>query len=346
MLPFPVILEVSAARFERMTKGINLSHWWAQNGDYSMERLRRDVSRPDFDQLARSGFRHVRLTLEPKALDGDGKTALLKRRIEDAHDAGLAVIVDCHPEDGYKDEVKKDPSAWVVWWGNLAAELKEEDPNYTFFEPMNEPTFEDGTKWRETQRMAIDAIRKSAPGHTVIASGAKWSGIADLLSFEPYKDLGNVVYNFRCYDPFVFTHQGATWGWELSKFMKDIPYPSSPEAVRSALPKIENEEARKAVSGYGDERWNAQKIEDRLRPVMDWGRKNRVYVTCNEFGAYKPFAPTNSRTAWIRDTRTVLEKLRIGWTMWDYQGGFGAFSGNPGNRSGDSNVLSALGLGG
>ncbi|CAN5595515.1 cellulase family glycosylhydrolase [soil metagenome] len=346
MLPLPIVTEVPAARFARMTKGVNLSHWWAQNGDYSTERLRRDVTRADFDQLVRSGFRHVRLTLAPEALDGDGKTALLREKIEDAHDAGLAVIVDCHPEDGYKNEVKKDSGAWIAWWGNLAKELKGEDPNTTFFEPMNEPTFDDAAKWRETQRLAIDAIRKYAPRHTVIASGAKWSGLADLLTFEPYKDLDNVVYNFHFYDPFVFTHQGATWGWELSKFMKDVPYPSSPEAVRSVLPKIDNEEARKVIDGYGNERWNAQKIEDNLRKAQEWGRRNKVYVTCNEFGSYKSFAPSESRTAWIKDTRAALDKLGIGWTMWDYQGGFGAFSGNPGNRNGDSNVLSALGLGG
>ncbi|RYG44260.1 hypothetical protein EON79_15275 [bacterium] len=346
MLPIPLPVEVSAVRFERMSKGVNLSHWWAQNADYSIERLRRDVNREDFDQLVRGGFRHVRLTLDPKALEGDGKTTLLKQKIEDAHEAGLAVIVDCHPEDGYKAEVKKDPAAWVAWWGDLARILKDEDPNVTFFEPMNEPTFEDRKAWHETQEKAIRAIRKEAPGHTVIVSGHKWSGIPELLEMEPYVGIDNLVYNFHCYDPFVFTHQGATWGWDLLKSVKNIPYPSSPRAVQRRLTDLDVPEARNVVEGYGKERWDAEKVEANLRKAADWGRKHRVYLTCNEFGAYKTFAPKDSRAAWIRDTRTSLEKLRIGWTMWDYQGGFGAFEGNPGNRTGDSNVLSALGLGG
>ncbi|RYG30827.1 hypothetical protein EON81_24170 [bacterium] len=346
MLPIPLVVEVPAARFERLSKGINLSHWWAQNADYSIERLRRDVTRDDFDQLFRGGFRHVRLTLDPKALDGDGKTALLKEKLEDAHEAGLAVIVDCHPEDAYKADVKKDPATWIAWWSKLAQDLKDEDPNFTFFEVMNEPTFEDAKAWREVQLKAVQAIRKEARGHTVIVSGHKWSGIPELLEMEPYKEVDNLVYNFHCYDPFVFTHQGATWGWEMTKYLKDLPYPSDPQVLQKPMSKVDNPEVRSVVETYGKERWNAQKVEDNLRRAAEWGRKHRQYLTCNEFGAYKTFAPKESRGVWIRDTRTALEKLRIGWAMWDYQGGFGAFDGNPGNRKGDSNVLSALGLGG
>jgi hypothetical protein len=97
------------------------------------------------------------------------------------------------------------------------------------------------------------------------------------------------------------------------------------------------------VKDYGDQRWDYAKLEALFRRCADWGRKHNVPVTCNEFGAYK-LAPRDSRLRYIQDARKALEANGIGWTMWDYAGGFGAFSGPPGERSADREVLAALGL--
>jgi endoglucanase len=48
---------------------------------------------------------------------------------------------------------------------------------------------------------------------------------------------------------------------------------------------------------------------------------------------------------WLRDVRTALEADGIGWTMWDYRGGFGAVwkeDGKPAKV--DDKVVEALGL--
>jgi len=55
---------VSDARFARLARGINLSHWFAQSprGDYSAEHLTTYNTERDLDLIARMGFSHVRLT--------------------------------------------------------------------------------------------------------------------------------------------------------------------------------------------------------------------------------------------------------------------------------------------
>ena len=43
-------------------------------------------------------------------------------------------------------------------------------------------------------------------------------------------------------------------------------------------------------------------------------------------------SPPDDRVAWLRDVRTALERHRIGWTAWDYAGGFGIVDGPTGRR--------------
>ena len=52
------------------------------------------------------------------------------------------------------------------------------------------------------------------------------------------------------------------------------------------------------------------------------------------------------RQRWLATVRRVLEGNKIGWTMWDYQGGFGVVSKDSGSTVRDEGVLKALGLNG
>ena len=47
--------------------------------------------------------------------------------------------------------------------------------------------------------------------------------------------------------------------------------------------------------------------------------------------------------AWISDVRTTLEKYDIGWTMWDYSGGFGVVTKQNGQPVPDEVTVKALG---
>jgi hypothetical protein len=51
------------------------------------------------------------------------------------------------------------------------------------------------------------------------------------------------------------------------------------------------------------------------------------------------------RAAWISDVRTTLEKYGIGWTMWDYSGGFGVVTKQEGHAVvPDAVTVKALGM--
>jgi len=346
--------EVPASRLARLRHGINLSHWFAQSSDYSRAHLESHTTAEDIALISSIGFDHVRLTLEPAPLFNEEDPGSLKaeylKYLDNSLDLilahGLAVIVDIHPSDEFKKRLSSNDrqiEAFGKFWRALAQHLATRDPERVFLEVINEPMVEDGYRWFGMQGKLISAVRSGAPRHTIIASGHRWSGLAELLFLQPYADR-NIIYNFHFYEPFVFTHQGATWAGANPPFYKNIPYPSSPESVARVLATVQDESARNNLLRYGEERWNAARIDREIGLAAAWAAKYHVPLTCNEFGTYRRFAPPADRAAWIRDMRTTLEKYGIGWTMWDYAGGFAVVNKQNGHATPDVDVVKALGL--
>lgn len=341
------------SRLPRLTQGINTSHWFAQT-DLTPLRFNSFIRPGDAALIKEMGFRHIRLSLDPDVLlvpeQPDSlqaeNLAIFDRKLDMVLREGLAVIVDLHPSSDFKHTLARSPifvEQVKAFWGALAAHLSSRDPRYLFLEVMNEPEFEDADAWNDVQAQLLAVMRANAPEHTLIATGPRWSGISELLQVVPVDD-DNVVYNFHLYDPFHFTHQGATWGWDATRHFRDLPYPSSPEGVAPLLPALDPS-VRGYVEHYGRERWNRDRLEERVKQAADWAQAHGVHLTCNEFGTYRLVAPPADREAWLADVRSVLEQYGIGWAMWDYAGGFSIVNvGANGAREPDEAALRALGL--
>lgn len=241
--------EVPASGLARLRHGINLSHWFAQSADYSKTHLESHTRAEDIALNRSIGFDHVRLTIEPAPLFNGEDPSRLKaeylKYLDNALDLilaqGLAVIIDIHPSDEFKVRLNSNDrqiEAFGKFWRALAQHLSTRDPEWVFLEVINEPMVEDGYRWFGMQGKLISAARSGAPQHTIIASGHRWSGLAELLFMLPYADR-NIIYNFHFYEPFAFTHQGATWAGPNLPFYKNIPYPSNPESVSKVLDTIQ-----------------------------------------------------------------------------------------------------------
>ena len=347
---------VPASRLARLRRGINLSHWFAQARDYSEAHLKTHTTARDIRLIKEMGFDHVRFTVEPAPLFDEAAPARLKRpylaRLDAALDAllagGLAVVFDIHPSDEFKLRLRQDDRfvvAFTDFWRALARHLSARDPERLFLEILNEPMVEDPYRWMGIQAKAAASIREAAPRHTIVATGARWSAVDQLLLLEPLADR-NVIYNFHFYEPHTFTHQGATWGADYWPHLRGLPYPSSPDAVAPLLPAVADATARGALRQYGEERWGAARVEREIALAAAWGRRHNVPLTCNEFGAYRAYTPAEARLRWLADVRSALEKHRIGWAMWDYAGSFAVAPKRDGVAAPDPKTLAALGLDG
>jgi len=343
------------SRFAHLRHGINLSHWFSQSASYSKEHLDTHTTARDIALIKSLGFDHVRFPIEPAPLMNDTPDpAILNTTylgyIDSALDmilaAGLAVVIDIHPSDEFKLRLGRDERSietFGIFWRAFATHLSRRDPEFVFLEVLNEPMVEDSYRWYGIQAKLIASIRSGAPNHTIIATGHRWSGLYEMLFLEPYADT-NIIYNFHYYEPFAFTHQGATWAGPNLSFYKNVPYPSSPEAVRLLLDTVQDDPARYNLLRYGEENWNMQRIDRELGAAADWAAKHHVYLTCNEFGAFRKVVKPADRIVWLQDMRTALEKHGIGWTMWDYGGGFSVVNKIDGHAQADPEVVKALGL--
>jgi aryl-phospho-beta-D-glucosidase BglC (GH1 family) len=272
-------------------------------------------------------------------------------RLDHAVDAmlaqGLAVQIDLHPEEPYKLQLRSGDEGvgrMSMLWRKLAAHYATRDPEKVFFEIMNEPEVSDPYRWAGIQAEVAAAIREVAPRNTIIATGPNYSGIGDLLTQHTLPD-GNVIYNFHFYNPHEFTHQGAGWGAPWWSYTHGIPYPATESSMQELVKEVPDASNRFALENYWLDHWDGHRIRLMIDEAAEWGKSNNVPLICNEFGAYREYADAGSRMNWIRDVRTALEADGIGWTMWDYRGGFGVVFKEDGQPAKvDEKVVEALGL--
>ena len=348
---------VAFNRAHRLRHGINLSHWFAQVFDpkgYTKEHFDTYDTAEDMALIKSLGFDHVRFTLNPDPMFRRGQAdripaeylALVDDAVKKIMAQNLALIIDIHPEGDFKLKLATDDSfveQFADFWRALAKHFSPLDPEKVFLEVLNEPEFKDRYRWMGVQARLARAIREGAPNHTIIAAGANWSSSNELLFLEPLRDT-NVIYNFHFYDPHIFTHQGATWSTNFQHYLTNLPYPSTPENVRAAQDEIPDASNKQAVARYGLDQWNSARIEAEIAEVAAWGKRWNVPLTCNEFGVYRATANPEARAAWLHDVRIALEKYKIGWTMWDYAGGFAVVTRQDGVSTPDPITVKALGI--
>ena len=347
----------------QLKKGINLSNWFNDYSDPSQFATR--FTAAHFAALKQLGFTYVRIPVgntilfqpaNPASLNA-WNTGYIDSAIARANRAGLAVMINYHPlTEDYEKALYANPSKineLAAYWKAIAAYFKNYSAEQLFFEVYNEPHAaqiagapQNYTWWWPLQQKIIQAIRSTDNAHFIIAGNEGWNNIDYLSKSLPYPEPG-IIYNFHFYEPFVFTHQGAEWVGYPFTLLHDIPYPSSPENVKPLTDTATNADFKSLVEWYGSYRYNSDTLYKLIKVAADWAAKNNVPLICNEFGAYKNYAPAADRAQCIHDMRTALESFGIGWAMWECDEGFGLLY-YPGNDRNnflvDDAIKNALGL--
>jgi endoglucanase len=354
---------IAQRRAAHLRHGINLSKWFAQVYDpkgYTKEHLVGWVTADDIALIKSMGFDHVRLSVNPEPMMrhnmADHLPADYLGYLDDALkmilDHGLAVIIDMHPESQFKAKLVQEDSSveqFSDYWRAVARHFSSYDPEMVYFEVLNEPEFRDPYRWAGVQAKLANSIREGAPQHTIIAAGANWSDVQDLLAMTPLPD-PNVIYNFHFYDPHTFTHQGATWGSNYWHFESKLGYPASMETAEKVAASEPDPVNRFTVLRYGLDHWDAHRVAVEIGQAAEWAKHWNVPLTCNEFGVYRKDSDPQDRARWLHDVRTTLEQDGIGWNMWDFGArdngqGFGVVNGpKEGPNTADEVTLKALGL--
>lgn len=339
-------------RAQHLRHGINTSEWFAQSSDYSPQRLRTYTKLEDIDRIKKMGFDHIRISVDPEIFDcfrsrtNCDRVQVLDDVVNRALGEDLAVILDLHPSSEYKRQIATSQDAVeraALMWSRIADHYAKSDPERFFFEVMNEPELSDPFRWNGVQELLVKAIRQSAPNHTIVVAGARYSDIEDLIRLPEFSD-HNLIFNFHYYEPHTFTHQGASWGSAHWLRLHDLPFPATPDNMAAVESQQTDDYARWQLTEYALSHWDPARIDAEMVFAADWAKRRNVPLICNEFGAYREHTKPEDRMRWLTAVRAALEKSKIGWTMWDYRGGFGVVRVNGDQVTEDAQVLQALGL--
>ena len=346
--------EAPPDRMATLARGINVAHWFRFPMDGSLRAMREHMDDAAVASLKRAGFTYVRLAVGPEEvmqgnrIDRD-KLAAIVAAIERFQKAGLAVMVEPHPQNIGNWNFQESAQArekLLGFWRDLAPALAHLPPALTFPEVVNEPTFADPAKWDQMQTELVGIIRRSLPQNTIALAGADWSSIDGLLRVKPVADR-NVVYTFHTYEPQILTLL-ASWeqGVDTSAMGK-LPFPVTDRAkCEAAVSSIQHERTRAIANYWCSERHDAASVAANLDRAVKWGRENRVSVALTEFGAV-PALNETARTAYLEAVRRAAEQARIGWALWalDDSMGFGIPAGRyTASTTLPPRILRALGL--
>lgn len=286
-------------------KGVNLGGWLSQC-DYSDERLDHFIEEKDFETIASWGLDHVRIPFDYNVIeneDGSYKEEgfiRIGRAVRNALKNGLNVVLDLHKTAGFsfdsgekelgffEDEALQD--RFYRLWEEMAKRFGH-DPEHVVFELLNEVTDQSFCKtWNRISDTCIKRIRAIAPD-VVILVGSYWNNSASAVKdLDPPQD-ERVVYNFHCYEPLRFTHQGATWTDAIDP---------------------------KERVGFEESGTSEAFFEELFESAIRKAEENGTELYCGEYGVIDVAKPKDA-LKWYRVINRVFEKHGIGRAAWSYK---------------------------
>jgi len=386
-----------AASFS-MKRGLNLDQWttWPGEDQWGNRQAilpypewRKFLNEDDLKALKSAGFDFLRMPVDPSPFLSDQTPALrddLYASVLDSvhmiNRAGLKVIVDMHliPSGASRKigmgEVMDDPATfdtYVEVVRKMARMLAGEDPAQVAFELMNEPIVDcdaDATSlWPERQRKLFAAARSSATKLTLILTGACYSNATSLAKIDP-KTIpdDNIIWTFHSYDPFLLTHQGATWAGDFIPYVTGLPYPLTAvppahldvtlDTIRARIKAQAPWTRQNGLLAYLDEQVASMDSPEKLLGLMDapftkveaWARANGIKpenITLGEFGMIRQeygnayVMPPQYRAAYVKDMIARAEAHGFSWSVWSYGGAFGIVDAFNGNKA-EPDVMDAI----
>ncbi|MCU0905637.1 MAG: glycoside hydrolase family 5 protein, partial [Tabrizicola sp.] len=377
-----------------LKRGVDLGLWikW-----HSVREMLEDPSRldpyPDWQRevtprmlevLVEQGFDFARMPTDPAPMlafgPGEQQDKLIAGIVaatQTATDAGLKVVVDFHPiwrgdETGGFEDVPEDLwPEFVVLVGRVAAALSRFSADEVAIELLNEPIIDceavyggAEARWPAMLAEAHAIARANAPDLTIVLTGACWGQANALATLDP-DDINddNVLWTFHSYDPYLFTHQGASWTSSPEKYVWDLPYPpSSLTDARAAELASEAKARMAAAEGQADADAIDEKIAEYLalpdsivtaniERAAAWADEHglpRDRILLGEFGGLHTVDGKSLPRDWylhfIADKRKAAEAAGMSWAVLSYVGGMGVADAEAPDRRLEADICRALGL--
>jgi len=325
-----------------LNKGVNLTNWLEDHKfdgtfDYDEKRIAK---------FATQGFKSIRFPIDidlyvlnrDEVLAGTTDLAVdstifepLDSMINWTAKYGLSLTIDYHQYDGSLNPTTISDANYMSMvsntWKAVAQRYVKNNREDIFYELTNEPGISapvSSADWHILAQQMLDSIRSVDKIHTTIFGDTRWYDINILIKAKLLND-NNTIYAFHMYDPFIFTHQGASWVGMATT--KNIPFPYSKEAWSTEFSYFGITDAmenwqKDAFKNYY-KTGNKNTIENSIIKVKNWAIENNVALVCNEFGANSKKAEPKYLANYFKTMGEIFSELGIAWQVW-----FGTFDDN------------------
>ena len=291
--PSPVLTSANQP-FKRGVNVLGYDPYWTGKGERRFEWRH-------FAEIKKGGFDFVRVVLQAFShMDAQNRLdpawlAKLDDVVREAQAAGLSVILDEHDFNPCSEDVAVCREKLSAFWRQVAPRYANA-PRNVAFELLNEPHDKlDAATWNALIPELLGIVRQSNPTRIVVVGPTSWNSSKELPNLK-LPDDPNLLVTFHYYEPFHFTHQGATWAGEEVKKLKGI--------------------------GWGSEQDRAALRSD-FDKVAAWAAANRRPILLGEFGAYdNSGTPLDLRVAYTAAVRAEAERHDFAWAYWQFDSDF------------------------
>ncbi len=331
------------------SRGVNLTEWFqvSSPGEIHFKKYCKE----DFEQIKSLGCDVIRLPIDLHAMSMGAPdhqldplfTMFLDQVISWAESVEIYLILDNHSFDPSVNTMPSIETVLVPMWTRMAARYRDRS-GFMMYEVLNEPHGISDDLWNDIQKKVIAGIRSEDPDHTIVVGGPGFNSYDNLAAIP---DLGddNLIYTFHFYDPFIFTHQGATWVSPAID-LAGVPFPYDASTMPALPTSLNNTWVGFSHANYPNE-GTIERVKALIDVAVAFRDERKVPVYCGEFGVLKSNSDERDRVFYYQVVREYLEANNISWSIWDYHGGFGLFREN-GNglfeHDLNTEMLEALGL--
>ncbi len=319
-------------RWQGFERGINLGGWFSQC-KYTEEHFDTFIKEQDFERIAGWGLDHVRLPFDYNFLETEDGEYIdkgferLTVAIGWARKNGLNLILDLHKTFGYSFDAGEKQEGFFEneeyqerfyrLWERMAAYYGNMHENVAF-ELLNEVTDPQVSDvWNKIAAKCIKRIRVYAPD-TYILIGSYWNNsVSSVKALEaPYDD--KIVYNFHCYEPMIFTHQGAGWIDCMPgdfRISYDSTYSEFSEALKTKIP---GGEFLLPDMGEPNQKADAEFFIRYFKEAVEHAEKYDVPLYCGEYGVIDLAEPKDALN-WYRAIHEAFVHYGINRAAWSYR---------------------------
>ena len=317
-------------RFIGYEKGVNFGGWFSQC-DYSKDRFDNFIKEKDFEKAASWGLDHVRIPIDYNLVEDDNGNyldsgiAYIQNAIDLCGKYNLNMVLDVHKTAGFSFDDGENEAGFFEseelqerfykLWEMLTKNFGKYHDRVAF-ELLNEVTDKAFcAKWNEIAEKCIKRIRAICP-EVYILVGGYWNNSVEAVKdlAMPYDD--KIVYNFHCYEPLIFTHQGAYWIKKMPADLR-VSYPDTVENYKKKHAII----AESTLSIYDfvkTTQANVEIFEEIFAEAVKIAEERNVALYCGEYGVIN-LAYTDSTLRWYKDINSVFVKHGIGRCAWSFK---------------------------